>query len=180
MTREEALEILDKKLKKMMTDYQEYLEHSGEPLKAHEEWLHALNMAIEALRSNCEVSAESLVIAGDYIEHDGEKYIKLADVENSIDRWERQERPKGRWISVHEHMWYTFEASIDEFAWESGYHNGPVCELCGERICIHCNPDWEKSECKEESYRCSECNHHVKEKTDFCPNCGSDNRGEEE
>ena len=50
MTREEALEILDKKLKKMMTDYQEYLEHIGEPLKEHEKWLHALNMAIEALQ----------------------------------------------------------------------------------------------------------------------------------
>lgn len=50
MTREEALKISDKKFKRMMTDYQEYLEHSGEPLKEHEKWLQALNMAIEALR----------------------------------------------------------------------------------------------------------------------------------
>lgn len=88
MTREEALEILDKKLKKMMTDYQEYLEHTGEPLKEHEKWLHALNMAIEALR----------------------------------------ERPKGRWV------------------------NG-ICTECGQ-------VDFSKP--------------------NFCPNCGSDNRGEEE
>ena len=91
-----------------------------------------------------------------------------------------QERPKGRWIPVHEHMWRKFEGSIDEYAWESGYHNGPVCELCGEHTCINCNPDWEKDECAVESYRCSECNHHVKEKTELCPNCGADMRGEEE
>ena len=135
MIREETLEILDKKLKKMMTDYQEYLEHTGEPLKEHEKWLHALNMAIEALR---------------------------------------QERPKGRWVPVHKHMWRKYDGEIDTDAWECGYHNGPVCELCGKHICINCNPDWAKDECDIESYRCSECNHHAKEKTGFCPNCGAE------
>jgi hypothetical protein len=95
----------------------------------------------------------------------------------AIEALSQPERPKGRWIPVHEHMWRKFEGSIDEFAWESGYHNGPVCELCREHICIHCKPDWMNDECDEESYRCSECNHHAKEKSGFCPNCGADMRG---
>lgn len=100
----------------------------------------------------------------------------------AIEALRQPERP-GRWIPVHEHMWKLDEdGKPDEFAWHnSGFCNGVVCEICGEHICIHCNPDWMNDECDEESYRCSECSCHVKEKTDFCPNCGADMvRGEEE
>ena len=76
----------------------------------------AIDMAIEALRQG---DTESLVIAGDYIEHNGEKYIKLSDVEKSIDRWERQERPKGRWIRKTKHF--------------------GDCSECGENISKLCN-----------------------------------------
>ena len=86
MTREEAITVL------------QYLKESFELTAYHgiSGFTPAFNMAIEAL----EGGTDSIVIAGDYIEHNGEKYIKLTDVEKCIDRWERQERPKGRWIVV--------------------------------------------------------------------------------
>lgn len=41
------------------------------------------------------------------------------------------------------------DGNIDIFAYENGYHNGPVCEVCGKKFCHHCDP-----KCYEE-----ECNH---------------------
>lgn len=86
-------------------------------------------------------------------------------------------RPKGKWIPVHEHMWRKKEdGEIDEWAWDSEFHNGPVCVLCGATPCIHCTPGYKDTECYEESYRCSECNHHSREKEKFCAGCGADMR----
>ena len=99
----------------------------------------------------------------------GEKKKDLVEVEH------------GQWIKVNEHMWRKCDdGEIDEFAWDGDYHNGPVCELCHATPCIHCNPDWENSECYVTSYRCSECNEHVKNESNYCPNCGADMRGREE
>lgn len=28
---------------------------------------------------------------------------------------------------------------VDIFAYETGYHNGPICVLCGYSFCRHCN-----------------------------------------
>ena len=86
-------------------------------------------------------------------------------------------RPKGMWIPVHEHMWRKKEdGEIDEWAWDSEFHNGPVCVLCGATPCIHCTPGYKDTECYEESYRCSECSHHSREKEEFCAGCGADMR----
>ena len=85
----------------------------------------------------------------------------------------------GRWIEVHEHMWRKDgKGEIDEFAWGSDFHNGPVCEVCYATPCIHCKPDWENSKCSVASYRCSECNFHEKTAKYFCPNCGAKMDGE--
>ena len=41
------------------------------------------------------------------------------------------------------HNWILDEfGRPDEWAWESGYHNGVVCQDCGRRPCVHCEPDW--------------------------------------
>ena len=43
------------------------------------------------------------------------------------------------------HDWVKDEdGKIDTWAWESGFHNGPVCRACGKRPCISCDPDWEE------------------------------------
>lgn len=39
------------------------------------------------------------------------------------------------------------KSSIDDFAYESGFCNGPRCARCGEEFCKHCELDrWEKIE----------------------------------
>ena len=30
----------------------------------------------------------------------------------------------------------------DEWAWESGFHNGVICLDCGRKPCVHCEQDW--------------------------------------
>lgn len=41
------------------------------------------------------------------------------------------------------HRWKLDEnGKPDEWAWESGFHNGVYCECCGKSPCIHCDPDW--------------------------------------
>lgn len=41
------------------------------------------------------------------------------------------------------HNWKLDEyGKPDEWACESGYHNGVYCEDCGKSPCIHCDPDW--------------------------------------
>lgn len=41
------------------------------------------------------------------------------------------------------HNWRLDEnGKPDEWAWESGFHNGVYCEDCGKRLCIYCDPDW--------------------------------------
>lgn len=42
------------------------------------------------------------------------------------------------------HKWRMADGVPDDWAWESGYHNGVYCERCGARICVHCRPDWEE------------------------------------
>lgn len=41
------------------------------------------------------------------------------------------------------HNWRLDEnGKPDEWAWESGFHNGVYCVDCGKRFCIHCDPNW--------------------------------------
>ena len=84
------------------------------------------------------------------------------------------ERKKAHWVPVQEHMWRMDGDEVDTWAWDSEYHNGPICEVCGARPCVNCSPNWENTECYDVSYRCSECNAHKKDKTNFCPDCGAE------
>ena len=38
------------------------------------------------------------------------------------------------------------ESGVDIFRLDAGYHNGPECELCGEKWCHHCQPNAEPCE----------------------------------
>lgn len=41
------------------------------------------------------------------------------------------------------HNWIKREDGMpDEFAWESGFHNGVICKDCGKHICVCCHPDY--------------------------------------
>lgn len=81
----------------------------------------------------------------------------------------------GKWILTKEHLWYKDEnGEIDEFRYESGFCNGPVCKICGEAICMHCNPNWKESECLYGYYKCSKCGNSSEEgKEKYCSSCGA-------
>lgn len=58
------------------------------------------------------------------------------------------------------------------YAWDNDYHNGVVCEVCGEAVCVHCNPDYmELDDCEEEHWSCSSCGKEVYRNTKYC-DCG--------
>lgn len=41
------------------------------------------------------------------------------------------------------HNWILDEnGKADEWAWESGFHNGVICKDCGFSPCVHCDEDW--------------------------------------
>lgn len=79
----------------------------------------------------------------------------------------------GEWIEVHEHIWRMDDGEIDEWAWESGFHNGAICEVCGYRPCVHCEPNYKTTECRGVSYKCSICGAHKNDTSSFCPDCGA-------
>ena len=41
------------------------------------------------------------------------------------------------------HNWERDEnGNLNEWAWESGFHNGVFCVDCGKSVCVGCNPDY--------------------------------------
>ena len=32
--------------------------------------------------------------------------------------------------------------NVDEWAWDTGYHNGVYCVNCGKTVCVNCTPDY--------------------------------------
>lgn len=42
---------------------------------------------------------------------------------------------KHKWRKDH-------NGEIDVWAWESDFHSGPVCEVCGRTVCDSCTPYW--------------------------------------
>ena len=81
-------------------------------------------------------------------------------------------------IHVHkeypEHDWRRNEdGKIDEFAYDGGYHNGPMCKRCYYSFCMHCNPDgWNEEPCIIDKYKCPKCGRHIGKGTKFCSDCG--------
>lgn len=85
--------------------------------------------------------------------------------EVAINALEKQipKKPKHTYIKHGKHTWRKDEnGETDDFAWEYDYHNGVVCEVCGETVCVYCNPDYDKLEdCEEDIYNCPSCNEGV-------------------
>jgi hypothetical protein len=86
---------------------------------------------------------------------------------------------KKKVIHIHneypEHDWKrNKDGSIDMWALDVGYHNGPMCQRCYESFCEHCNPHWDKEgHCVEDYYKCPECGKILYgPKSNFCSNCG--------
>lgn len=59
--------------------------------------------------------------------------------------WMTHNDTEGDWCKADE-----YANSIDLFAYEIGYHNGPRCKKCGFGFCYHCTNEFEIPEC---SYR---------------------------
>jgi hypothetical protein len=38
------------------------------------------------------------------------------------------------------HVWLEIDGVVDQFAYEKGKCNGPVCTVCGYSPCWHCEP----------------------------------------
>ena len=95
--------------------------------------------------------------------------------EIAIQALEKQipKKPKHTYIKHGKHTWKKNEnGEIDDFAWDYDYHNGVVCEVCGETVCVHCNPDYmELDDCEEEHWSCSSCGKEVYRNTKYC-DCG--------
>lgn len=61
---------------------------------------------------------------------------------------------------------------IDEFAFEMGYCNGPICEICGYSFCKHCEPNgYDDKECVVSYHTCPTCGAEVISAGKRC-NCG--------
>ena len=47
------------------------------------------------------------------------------------------------------HFWKIddYDGGIDEFGFETDYHNGPRCKICGQGFCHHCEPECYDYEC---------------------------------
>lgn len=80
-----------------------------------------------------------------------------------------------------EHDWERKkDRSIDEFAMESDFHNGPRCKRCYDTFCVHCVPDGYETHkpCIIDEDRCPKCGNKLfppfgkARKITYCANCG--------
>ena len=97
-------------------------------------------------------------------------------IENAIAIMEKQEAKP----AVHEHEEYAEhdwereeDGTIDDFAMEYEFHNGPMCKRCYYSFCVHCDPDgWNKKPCVIDRYKCPSCGSGIVKGTLFCSKCG--------
>jgi hypothetical protein len=83
-------------------------------------------------------------------------------------------------IHIHEeyaeHGWmHDKNGKIDTWAWDAGFHNGPMCTRCFHSECEHCNPKWEtepEEPCVVDEDVCPSCNNTIAVVGKFCINCG--------
>ena len=90
-------------------------------------------------------------------------------------------------VHIHEeypeHDWArNKDGSIDEFATENGYHNGPLCRRCYYAFCEHCVNDFDEAlkedlPCVIDEYKCPNCNKTLLKtllkNQKFCDECGT-------
>lgn len=104
-----------------------------------------------------------------------QQYRAIGTVEECREARERQreKKPKHFYKKYGKHKWRRKEnGEIDDFAWEFDYHNGVACEICGETVCVHCNPNYDElDDCEEEHWNCPNCGKRVGWKSKYC-DCG--------
>jgi len=80
-----------------------------------------------------------------------------------------------------EHDWErNKDGSIDEFAMDGDFHNGPCCKRCHDSFCIFCEPDGYETHkpCIVDEDRCPKCGNKLfkpwnkARKITYCMDCG--------
>lgn len=93
----------------------------------------------------------------------------------AINALEKQipKKPKHTLIKHGKHTWRKKEnGEVDCFAWDFDYHNGVVCEVCGETVCVYCNPEYDElKDCGEEYWNCPFCGKKLHYNAKHC-DCG--------
>lgn len=82
-------------------------------------------------------------------------------------------KPKHTFIKHGKHTWRKNKnGEVDDFAWDFEFHNGVVCEICGETVCVLCNPEYgELTDCEEEYWNCPSCGKKIYSNLNYC-DCG--------
>lgn len=104
-----------------------------------------------------------------------QQYRQIGTIEECREAVEKQKarKPNHKYIKYGKHKWKRDEyGKIDNFAWEYEFCNGVVCERCGESVCVHCNPDYDKlDDCEADTYSCPFCDKEVGYRQKYC-DCG--------
>ena len=104
-----------------------------------------------------------------------QQYRAIGTVEECREARERQrgKKPEHFHKKYGKHKWRRTESGeIDECAWDFGNHNGVACEICGETVCVLCNPNYDElDDCEEEYWICPNCCKKIYCKDEYCQ-CG--------
>lgn len=104
-----------------------------------------------------------------------QQYRAIGTVEECREARERQraKKPEHFHKKYGKHKWRRTESGeIDECAWDFGNHNGVACEICGETVCVLCNPNYDElDDCEEEYWICPNCAKKIYCKDKYCQ-CG--------